>query len=96
MIGAGQLLRSPAVDVDIGVPACDISGQKLAGVGRLPLDTDADGVSKLVIEDRLVRLSGANGQTLVRHVDDDTFCGVSIGFDVGDGAGKAPQEDGTA
>jgi hypothetical protein len=52
-------------------------------------------VSKLVIEDRFVRLSGANGQTLVRHVDDDTFCGVSIGFDVGDGAGKAPQEDGT-
>jgi hypothetical protein len=64
----------------------------LAGVTRPPLD-DVVGVGSKV---RFVRLSGAKGQTFVRHVDVDTFCGVSIGFDVGEGAGKAPQEDGTA
>lgn len=95
VMGAGQPLLSPALDVDIGEPTGDLSGQKLAGVARPPFDI-AVGVGSRLATGRFVRLSGAKGQTLVRHVDVDTFCGVSIGFDVGDGAGKAPQEAGTA
>lgn len=59
-----------------------------------PSDGDAVGVGSRLMAGRPVRLSGAKGHTVVRHVDVATFIGVQRGFDVGDGAGKVPQEAG--
>lgn len=62
-----------APTLDIGVLAGEGSGQKLAGVTRPPSD-DVVGVGSMHMDGcRVVRLSGANGHTVVRQADDVTF-----------------------
>lgn len=70
--------------VTVGVAS---EGQKLAGVSMPAADfTDPGSLVR--------RATGANGHTIVLHVVEAAFAGVTVGLEVGDGPGKDSHDAG--
>lgn len=77
--------------VTVGVAS---EGQKLAGVSMPAADFTDPGDGSRLPGSLVRRATGANGHTMVLHVVEAAFAGVTVGLEVGDGPGKDSHDAG--